>query len=145
MPAPNASWIHFLRKYGPIKSNDNCFDELIERARRRAGVEAITVPAPRVDEAVRILSDASAPSSVILTGDAGDGKTYHCRQIWHRLGGTESAWESDEGDIPGVKQLAVSDRQLWVVRDLSELDDLKLTFFAELFKQLASPTVTVCF
>ncbi len=139
MTAPNASWIHFLRKYGPIKSNDNCFDELIERARRRAGVEAITVPAPRVDEAVRILSDSTSPSSVILTGDAGDGKTYHCRQIWHRLGGTEAGWESDDGDIPGVKQLSLAERQLWVVRDLSELDDLKLTFFTKLFKQLANP------
>lgn len=139
MPAPNAAWIHFLRKYGPIKSNDNCFDELIERARRRAGVEAITVPAPRVDEAVRILSDVTSPSSVILTGDAGDGKTYHCRQIWHRLGGTEAGWESDDGEIPGVKQLKVGERQLWVVRDLSELDDLKLTFFTQLFKHVDSP------
>lgn len=140
MAPPNAAWIHFLRKYGPIKSNENCFDELIERARRRAGVEAITVPAPRIDEAVQILTDPKTPSSVILTGDAGDGKTYHCRQIWHRLGGTEAAWESDEGDILGVKQLSVAGRQLWVVRDLSELDDLKLTFFAELFKQLANPS-----
>ncbi len=139
MTAPNSSWIHFLRKYGPIKSNDNCFDELIERARHRANVDAIVVPAPRVDEAVRLLADSSSPSSVILTGDAGDGKTYHCRQIWKRLGGTEQAWEDDEGDIPGVKQLTIGNRQLWVVRDLSELDDVKLKFFAELFNQLGKP------
>jgi|SRR5579863_1665570 len=145
MTAPNASWIHFLRKYGPIKSNDNCFDELIERARRRADVDAITVPAPRVDEAVRILTDSVSPSSVILTGDAGDGKTYHCRQIWNRLGGTPEAWETDEGEILGVKQLILGARELWVVRDLSELDDLKLTFFAELFRQLSNPGRTRLF
>ena len=145
MSPPNAPWIHFLRKYGPIKSNDNCFDELIERARRRADVEAIAVPAPRVDDAVRTLTDEASPCSVILTGDAGDGKTYHCRQIWARLGGTSEAWERDDTDIPGVRQLGIGSRQLWVVRDLSELDDIKLTFFAELFKQLSNPGRTRLF
>ena len=139
MPPPNASWISFLRKYGPIKTNENSFDELIERARRKANVEAICVAAPRVDEAVTALSDPDNPSSVILTGDAGDGKTYHCRQIWNRLGGSAEDWDSDEGEIPGVKELKVGTRQLWVVRDLSELDDVKRVFFAALFKELGSP------
>ncbi len=139
MQPPNALWIAFLRKYGPVKTNVNSFDEMIELARRKANVEPINVPAPRVGEAVLALTDAEKPFSVILTGDAGDGKTYHCRQIWNQLGGSEEQWDSDEGPVPGVKELQVGARQLWVVRDLSELDDIKRIFFAALFKELGNP------
>jgi hypothetical protein len=30
------------------------------------------------------------PSSEILTGTAGDDKTYHCRETWLALGGSEA-------------------------------------------------------
>lgn len=100
MQPPNALWIAFLRKYGPVKTNVNSFDEMIELARRKADVEPINVAAPRVGEAVLALTNAEKPFSVILTGDAGDGKTYHCRQIWNQLGGTEEQWDSDEGPVP---------------------------------------------
>ena len=139
MQPPNTPWIAFLRKYGPVKTNENSFDELIERARRKADVDAIKVPAPRVAEAIAALTDKEKPFSVILTGDAGDGKTYHCRQIWNELGGSAEAWDRDDGPIPGVKELQIGSRHLWVVRDLSELDDIKRLFFAALFKELGNP------
>jgi hypothetical protein len=139
MQPPNAPWIGFLRKYGPVKTNVNSFDEMIELARRRANVEPINVAAPRVAEAVAALTDKEKPYSVILTGDAGDGKTYHCRQIWNQLGGSAEQWDSDDGPIPGVKELKLGTRLLWVVRDLSELDDIKRVFFAALFKELENP------
>ncbi len=112
---------------------------MIELARRRANVEPINVAAPRVAESVAALTDKEKPYSVILTGDAGDGKTYHCRQIWNQLGGSAEQWDSDDGPIPGVKELKLGTRVLWVVRDLSELDDIKRVFFAALFKELENP------
>jgi hypothetical protein len=57
------------------------------------------------------------PKSVIVTGTAGDGKTYHCREAWLALGGSSSAWEQSEK----LKHLDLGDgRELIVIRDLSE-------------------------
>ena len=36
------------------------------------------------------------PVNVILTGTAGDGKTYHCRRVWENLGGDKNEWQRGE-------------------------------------------------
>lgn len=142
----NARWIGFLRNYGPIATNANMYDERIERSRQRAGVEpGLQLPAPVVEQALSRLSAAS-PVSVILTGTAGDGKTYHCRQIWAQLGGDSAFWDRGHSERPGVLELAVRGRRLLVVRDLSELnDEASLGFFEEIFATLGSADRPVLF
>lgn len=59
------------------------------------------------------------PPSVILTGNAGDGKTYLCRQIVETFGGQKVGdWEALAG-----KPIERGDIQLHVVKDLSELGE----------------------
>ena len=59
----------------------------------------------------------ASPKSVILTGTAGDGKTYYCRQIWEEFSGSVEAWQQDGK----IHRLVLGDRQLVVIKDLSEL------------------------
>jgi hypothetical protein len=135
----NSGWIGFLRNYGPIISNGNSFDETIERARARAGVQVgIRLPAPTVELAIQCLN-GTKPTSVILTGTAGDGKTYHCRQIWLTLGGSSEDWEKEKGTNRGVLELQLGDRTLLVVKDLSELnkEDVAPAFFERIFASLS--------
>jgi hypothetical protein len=76
-PTPStAAWVRFLRNYGPISTNDNMYDESIQRALRRQKIRPISVPVPLCDSIVKTLSSDN-PISHIITGTAGDGKTYH--------------------------------------------------------------------
>jgi hypothetical protein len=110
-------WILFLRKYGPIPRNDNMYDESIQRALRRSSIPSIAFEAPYLSELVENFQ-GDQPDSVVLTGTAGDGKTYLCRRVWEELGGETTVWQRDDK----IRQLELpSGKTLIVVKDLSEL------------------------
>lgn len=116
MTTNTSAWVRFLRSYGPVPSNDNMYDESIRRALKRTRLKPISLPAQCLDPLLANFSSAT-PDNVILTGTAGDGKTYHCRAVWIALGGSDDAW--DEGDK--VQTLTLGQRTLIIVKDLSEL------------------------
>ncbi len=114
--SPASRWIRFLRNYGPIPTNDNMYDESIQRALRKHRIDPITLPAQFLEDLLRNFRSDN-PKSEILTGTAGDGKTYHCRETWLALGGSEADWNTGQK----VQTLQLADRELIVVKDLSEL------------------------
>lgn len=113
---PTNNWIRFLRNYGPIPTNDNMYDETIQRALARLKIAPIELPAPHLDWLVNNFRSKDC-LSIILTGTAGDGKTYHCRRVWLELGGTIEDWNAGAK----IQRLPLGSRQLIVVKDLSEL------------------------
>jgi hypothetical protein len=116
MALVESHWIKFLRQYGPIPRNDNMYDEAIQRVLKRGKIQPIVLESKYRDELISNFK-SSTPCSVILTGTAGDGKTYYCRQIWQALGGTNEAW--DKGDK--IQYLNLGPRRLVIIKDLSEL------------------------
>lgn len=88
--------ISFLRHYGPIPAGDNMYDELIQAEIDRHEINPVIriIPA-RLDE-VKNNFESTEPRNVILTGTAGDGKTFHCRQIWTAFGGDPDHWNTGE-------------------------------------------------
>src|SRR5580704_16280113 len=114
--SPGSRWIRFLRNYGPIPTNDNMYDESIQRALRRHRIEPLVLPAQFLQDLLTNFR-SDAPVSEVLTGTAGDGKTYHCREAWLALGGSDAEWNTGRK----VQTLALGERQLVVVKDLSEL------------------------
>lgn len=117
MTPPAAHWIRFLRNYGPLPTNGNLFDEHINAALRRAQVRPIELETPFVDTMAAALTSLEA-RSVLIAGTAGDGKTYHARKLWLKLGGDGKAWDKHEK----TKTLELAGgRALVFVKDLSEL------------------------
>src|SRR5258705_2981055 len=114
-PSPSR-WIKFLRNYGPIPTNDNMYDETIQRALRRLKIEPLVLPAQFLDVIVANFRSDS-PQTEILTGTAGDGKTYHCREVWMALGGSAIDWNRGEK----VQRLTAKSCELVIIKDLSEL------------------------
>jgi hypothetical protein len=114
--SPANRWIRFLRNYGPIPTNDNMYDETIQRALRRHRIEPLVLPTQCLDSVLANFR-SDIPSSEILTGTVGDGKTYHCRETWLALGRSENDWNTGRK----VQQLPLGTRELIVVKDLSEL------------------------
>lgn len=113
-----AAWVRFLRNYGPIPTNDNMYDESIQRALKRHKIAPITLPAQFLPELLDNFRSDS-PVSQIITGTAGDGKTYHCREVWTALGGDDGVWNQGEK----IQRIAIGDHTLVIVKDLSELKD----------------------
>ncbi len=119
-----AKKIKFLRQYGPIARNDNMYDEAIQRAARRSGIPSIVFDHPRHDDIIACFNpNTGRPTSVILTGDAGDGKTHLCRQVWEYLGGDPAAWASNDpyvslqftgGNAAGAALHVIRDMSAWV-------------------------------
>ena len=87
----NNRWVRFLRNYGPIPTNDNMYDETIQYALRRLKIKPLSLPAPCLEQIIANLGGPD-PVSEVLTGTAGDGKTYRCREVWLRFGGDEKKW-----------------------------------------------------
>ena len=115
----SSPWIQFLRQYGPVPRNDNMYDETIQRAIARSGLRPVEFDAPYLQELVALFASPS-PESIILTGTAGDGKTYLCRKVWESLGGDAAVWQQDD---KVRSQPLPSGRTLIVIKDLSELRD----------------------
>lgn len=114
------NWIKFLRRYGPIARNDNMYDELIQRSARRAKIRPIIFEHPHQARVLSSFEPDSQPSSVILSGTAGDGKTHLCRQVWQRIKGQEGT----QLDVPYVRTDMVRGDgrpvRLHIIKDLSE-------------------------
>ena len=108
--------VRFLRNYLRFRPMITCTTSFIQRALRRHRIEPLVLPAQFLDQLLENLR-SDAPCSEILTGTAGDGKTYHCREAWVRLGGSDTTWNT--GDK--IQRLQLGLRELVIVKDLSEL------------------------
>ena len=112
--------VDFLRCYGPNAASDALYDEHVQAEARKYGVKEIRISAPLVDE-IGMLLTSDNPTNVILTGTAGDGKTYHIRQVALKYLGTRP--EEWPGDDLVLKFRLTGGRDLRVIRDLSELPE----------------------
>ncbi|WP_225614283.1 hypothetical protein [Delftia sp. DLF01] len=113
---PASAWVRLLRSYGPTPQNLTLFDEYVAAAVDRAKVDPIKLATPLL-EAMILHVESKAPGSMLIAGTAGDGKTYHCRALWSRLGGEAKAWAA-KGN---VKELRLADGRMAVfIKDLSE-------------------------
>ena len=64
--------------------------------------------------------ESADPVNVILTGTAGDGKTYHCRRVWEHFGGNNNEWQHGKKIVSLA--LPNSKKRLCIIKDLSELN-----------------------
>ncbi len=88
-------WVVFLRQYGPVAGNDAMYDEHVLNSAKRNGVTPLRLDTGGTLEEIVANFLSEAPRSVVLTGTAGDGKTWLCREVWQSLGGSAQVWASD--------------------------------------------------
>lgn len=128
--------ISFLRHYGPIPAGDNQYDELIQILIDRYGIDPVIHINPPWLKKVQVNFESPEPCNVILTGTAGDGKTFLCRQIWTVLGGCLDRWNAGKKIVSLT--LPSCGMILNIVKDLSELtQNEKNSMLANLAKSVA--------
>jgi hypothetical protein len=111
--------VAFLASYGPSAASDALADEHVQAAVSKHGVRPIEAPAPKLAAMSEALL-ADEPTSVILTGTAGDGKTYHIRKFFlDAAGGDAATWPGKDG----ILTMELRGRPLRIIRDLSQLTD----------------------
>lgn len=128
--------VDYLRTYGPLAASDSIYDEHVVRSAKANGVETIEIPSPLLGKLVGNFAGPD-PVSVILTGTAGDGKTWHCRKTYVALGGDPVRWDAADGmlELP-----LPSGKTLLVVKDLSQFheDPRQEQIFEGLVRSVAS-------
>lgn len=124
MAKKGPQWIRFLRHYGPSARNDNMYDEHIRASAARSKLSPVLFEHPIEDDLLTLFSpSAESPTSVILTGTAGDGKTHLCRQVWMQLGGEADKWESDDVYFHIHADIAGALTSVHIIRDLTGLPE----------------------
>ena len=114
----NNPFVDFLAAYGPTASSNNIYDEFVSKQARKTGCNPLEIEQPLINELYEILT-SHQPRSVILTGTAGDGKTYVARKILEAIIPGKN-WENTQ------KTFEISTpnngRKLTFIKDLSELN-----------------------
>jgi len=109
------------------------YDERIHSEINHYGIEKpIEIEPVRLKDIIENF-ESEKPQNVILTGTAGDGKTYHCRGVWEHFNGDADRWKSGH-KIVSLK-LPTTKQQLIIIKDLSELTVLEKE---NIFPELAS-------
>lgn len=112
--------VQLLRTYGPSAASDSQYDEHVREAVARHGVKELHIHTPLTNTIGDLLTGTSPPN-VILTGTAGDGKTYLIRQFFLKyLRGNPTDWPGDDLVLSFSLR---GGHQLRVIRDLSEFPD----------------------
>lgn len=115
MPSTNP-FVHYLSRYTTVSpAHEAAFDEFITQSAPPVGNPLRLVT--KVQQFLEKIFTNPAPPSIILTGNAGDGKTYLCRKVIETLTGQPvTDWQQLlERAIP------LEHFTLHVVKDLSEM------------------------
>ena len=106
-------YIRFLAAYGPIPDGNAMYDEFVQQEASRWGFSPLNIPEDMVTTVTCMVREGL---SVILTGTAGDGKTWTARKVCE--GFAPSAWQSQE-----LETRIEHDRgHVTFVKDLSEMN-----------------------
>jgi len=103
-------FFEILSKYGAVKDNKASYDEKVSKLYKRYKIEPIEI---KLDFVNQIYNEfINSDKSLIVTGSAGDGKTFILRKIFEKLGGDKLV---DGIEINGIKFIldftAVSDKE----------------------------------
>lgn len=112
--------VALLRTYGPSSQSDTLSDEHVRETLDLLQIEPIEIAPPQLGLMVEALC-GDVPRNLILTGTAGDGKTFHIRQFL--LGELDVQPERWPGDDPVLEARLPNGSTLRVIRDLSELEE----------------------
>ena len=137
--------IDFLAAYGPVSNGQNMYDEFVVKAAQEAGVAPLEIEEQRSKDIEKVLT-SDDPRTVILTGTAGDGKTYTARKVLDLVSRGREKWTNDQNEISIISPS--NGRKITFVKDLSEIraaDKQKLVprVVASLFDDSASDEVFV--
>lgn len=116
------SFVEYLNRYTTASpDHEAAFDEFIAGAPPpAAGPLQLTT---KLERFLQQLYQRDQPPSVILTGNAGDGKTYLCRRVASIILQSNQPIDWDKLIDQPIRQ---NGQSLFIIKDLSELDEKRV-------------------
>ena len=85
-----SNFFKLLAAYAPTSQNKASYDEHVSKYTQRLGVDEINID----NGLFQGLHDTfiTEPKPIIISGSAGDGKTYLLRKLYETLNGDQAKW-----------------------------------------------------
>ncbi|EFO79647.1 hypothetical protein OSCT_2511 [Oscillochloris trichoides DG-6] len=121
MASVSNPFVDYLNRYTTASpDHEAAFDEFLSQIAPPSG-QPLHLKT-QVENFLNVSFAQPDPPSVILTGNAGDGKTYLCRQIIKKANEQPFHWERLQHE-----PIILNGKRLYVIKDLSELGDAEGT------------------
>ena len=104
-----------LAAYAPTSQNKASYDEHVSKYARRLGVDEINIDNGLFSKLFQTFADQ--PRSIILSGSAGDGKTYLLRKLYEQINGDTTDWGNTY-----IPEATHNDYQIKFIKDFTEIE-----------------------
>lgn len=110
-----ASFFKLLAAYAPTSQNKASYDEHVSKYAQRLGVDEINIDNGLFSKLFETFTEQ--PRSIILSGSAGDGKTYLLRKLFEQINGDTVNW----GDTY-IPEATYNDYRIKFIKDFTEIE-----------------------
>lgn len=111
----NSQFFKLLAAYAPTSQNESAYDEKVLKTARRYGVQPINID----NGLFKKLHDnfTAQPKPIIISGSAGDGKTYLLRKLFETLNGDPTKWGTEY-----IPEVSYNDFEIKFIKDFTEIE-----------------------
>ena len=110
-----SNFFKLLAAYAPTSQNKASYDEHVTRYAKRLGVDTINVDNGLFDKLFSTF--INNPKSIIISGSAGDGKTYLLRKLYEKLDGNKNNWRKNY-----IPEISYKDYSIRFIKDFTEVE-----------------------
>jgi len=108
-------FIKLLATYAPTTKNEALYDEKVLKKVKQLGLEEINIDNGFLDEIYT--SFGKNMRSIVISGSAGDGKTYLLRKLYKKLDGNSNLWLSEY-----IPKINYKNKELIFIKDFTEIN-----------------------
>lgn len=108
-------FLKLLAAYAPTSQNKASYDEHVSKYAQRLGVDEINIDNSLFSKLFQTFADQ--PRSIILSGSAGDGKTYLLRKLFEQINGDTANWGNSY-----IPVATYNDYQIKFIKDFTEIE-----------------------
>ncbi|MDD3645217.1 MAG: ATP-binding protein [Bacteroidales bacterium] len=123
----NNQFLKLLAAYAPTSNNQASYDETLPAYVKKLGLEEISIDNGLLSKLYNTFIDK--PRSIILSGSAGDGKTYLLRKLYEKLSNDSHNWDNY---IPIIEFQGYT---IEFIKEFTGLED-RLTAFQKLYASI---------
>ncbi|CAA6813505.1 MAG: Serine-rich protein, partial [uncultured Sulfurovum sp.] len=124
------NFFRLLSAYAPTSQNKASYDEHVSKFAKRLGVDEIRIDNNLLEKLFgKFIVN---PKPIIISGSAGDGKTYLLRKLFSEMGGESECW-SDEY----IPKLEFDGKNITFIKDFTEIEkEDKIQTLMNLYKSI---------
>lgn len=104
-----------LAAYAPTSQNKASYDEHVTKLAKQLGINEISIENGLFSKLFD--SFKKVPKSIIISGSAGDGKTYLLRKLYGTLGGNDNSWGDEY-----IPELKYGNYKIRFIKDFTEVE-----------------------